>query len=391
MTRQPEPMSEPFIVFGAPDIADAEIQEVLATLKSGWLGTGPRVAEFESRVASLKGMTGPHAVALNSCTAALHLSLLAAGVGPGDEVITSPLTFCATVNAILYTGATPVLADVDPLTMNIDPAQIEQKLTARTKVLLPVHFAGLPCDMDSICALASSHGLQIIEDCAHAVEASYRGRPVGTLGNYGCFSFYATKNVTTGEGGMVLARDVERANYIKMMSLHGMSRDAWNRFSGDGYQHYEVMDCGFKYNMMDMQAAIGIHQLARVAGGLKKRKHVWQRYQQAFVGLPVVCPMEPPPHVCASHHLYTLLVDEDRSGLSRDQFLSRMTGLGIGVGVHYLSIPEHLYYQKRLGCALEDTPHATRIGRQTVSLPISPRLTDADVERVINAVVRCLA
>lgn len=384
-------MNDPFIVFGAPDILDAEIQEVLATLQSGWLGTGPRVAEFESQMASFKGMTSSHAVALNSCTAALHLSLLAAGVGPGDEVITSPLTFCATVNAILYTGATPVLADVDPLTMNIDPAQIERKITAKTKVLLPVHFAGLPCDMDAMGTLAAKHQLTIIEDCAHAVEATYRGRPAGTLGDYGCFSFYATKNVTTGEGGMVLARDPQRARYIKMMSLHGMSQDAWNRFSSEGYKHYEVVDCGFKYNMMDMQAAIGLHQLARVDAAWERRKTIWQRYQQAFAEWPVVCPLEPPPHVRHAHHLYTLLVDEQRCGLTRDQFLMRMTTLGIGVGVHYLAIPEHPYYQQRLGFTPEDTPHATRIGRQTISLPISPKLTDEEIDRVIKAVGLCLA
>ncbi|MBC7648866.1 MAG: DegT/DnrJ/EryC1/StrS family aminotransferase [Vitreoscilla sp.] len=387
-------MTEPFIVFGAPDILDAEIQEVLATLQSGWIGTGPRVAEFESQMASFKGMTSPHAVALNSCTAALHLSLLAAGVGPGDEVITSPLTFCATINAILYTGATPVLADVDPLTMNLDPAQIRRKITAKTRVLLPVHFAGLPCDMDAIGEIAATHQLQIIEDCAHAAEATYRGRPVGTFGDYGCFSFYATKNITTGEGGMVLARDPERARYIKMMSLHGMSQDAWNRFSSEGYKHYQVVDCGFKYNMMDMQAAIGIHQLARVEAAWVKRQTIWNRYQNAFAGLPLVCPAELPPHTPISrhaHHLYTVLVDEQRCGVSRDQFLTRMTRLGIGVGVHYLAIPEHTYYQQRLGCRPADTPHATRIGRQTLSLPISPKLTDDEVERVIKAVGLCLA
>ena len=384
-------MSAPFIVFGAPDIADAEVQEVLATLQSGWLGTGPRVVAFEAQFAAFKGLPSQQVAAVNSCTAALHLSLLAAGVGPSDEVITSPLTFCATVNAILYTGATPVLADIDPLTMNIEPAQVERKITARTKALLPVHFAGLPCDMDAILDMAAHHRLQVIEDCAHAVEARYRGRPTGTLGDYGCFSFYATKNVTTGEGGMLLARDPERAKFIRMMSLHGLSHDAWQRFSDTGYKHYQVMSCGFKYNMMDLQASIGIHQLKRVEEGWVKRRAIWQRYQTAFRDLPVVCPTQPPAHVRHGHHLYTLLVDEQRCGVSRDQFLLRMTDLGIGVGVHYLAMPEHLYYQQHLGWAPEDTPHATRIGRQTVSLPLSPKLTDDEVVRVINAVVLSLA
>jgi dTDP-4-amino-4,6-dideoxygalactose transaminase len=323
---------------------------------------------------------------VNSCTAALHLSLLAAGVGPGDEVITSPLTFCATANAILHTGATPVLADVDPQTLNVDPAQIESRITTRTKALLPVHFAGLPCDMDAILETAARNRLAVIEDCAHAVEAAYRGRPTGTLGDYGCFSFYATKNVTSGEGGMVHARDAERAQFIKRMSLHGMSRDAWKRFSEQGYQHYQVVECGFKYNMMDLQAAIAIHQLKRVDDGWAKRRTLWDRYQRAFLQLPVVCPAAPPPHVRHAHHLYTLRVDEQRCGVSRDQFLSRMKHLGVGVGVHYLALPEHRYYQEHLGWTPEDTPHATLVGRQTVSLPLSPKLTNDEAERVIEAV-----
>lgn len=383
-------MSEPFVVFGAPEIEEAEIAEVLATMRSGWLGTGPRVAAFEARFAEFKGLVAAEAAAVSSCTAALHLSLLAAGVGPGDEVVTSPLTFCATVNAILYTGATPVLADVDPVTMNIDPQQIEKKITARTKVILPVHFGGLPCDMDAITDIAASHQLQVIEDCAHAVEASYRGRPAGTLGDYGCFSFYATKSVTSGEGGMVLAKDADKMQRLRIMSLHGMSRDAWNRFSGDGYLPYQVGELGFKYNMMDLQAAIGIHQLRRVMVNLGKRQKRWQQYQQAFAALPVTCPVEAPDHVQHGCHLYTLLVDAARCGISRDQFLTRMTAMGIGVSVHYLSLTEHPYYKQRLGWKSEDTPVATRIGQQTVSLPLTAKLCDRDVERVIAAVGKAL-
>jgi len=383
-------VSEPFVVFGAPEIEEAEIAEVLATMRSGWLGTGPRVAAFEARFAEFKGLVAAEAAAVSSCTAALHLSLLAAGVGPGDEVVTSPLTFCATVNAILYTGATPVLADVDPVTMNIDPQQIEKKITARTKVILPVHFGGLPCDMDAITDIAASHQLQVIEDCAHAVEASYRGRPAGTLGDYGCFSFYATKSVTSGEGGMVLAKDADKMQRLRIMSLNGMSRDAWNRFSGDGYLPYQVGELGFKYNMMDLQAAIGIHQLRRVMVNLGKRQKRWQQYQQAFAALPVTCPVEAPDHVQHGCHLYTLLVDAARCGISRDQFLTRMTAMGIGVSVHYLSLTEHPYYKQRLGWKSEDTPVATRIGQQTVSLPLTAKLCDRDVERVIAAVGKAL-
>lgn len=383
-------MSAPFIVFGAPDIGDAEIREVLATMQSGWLGTGPRVAAFEAQFASFKGARPGAVAAVNSCTAALHLSLLAAGVGPGDEVITSPLTFCATVNAILHTGATPVLVDVDPLTMNIDPGGIEQKITARTKALLPVHFAGLPCAMDDISHIAQRHGLVVIEDCAHAVEATYRGRPTGTLGDFGCFSFYATKNVTTGEGGMVLAREPQHIDRIKTLALHGMTRDAWKRFSEDGYKHYQVVEAGFKYNMMDLQAAIGIHQLQRVEAGWLKREAIWQRYQMEFADMPVVRPSQPPTHVRHAYHLYTLLIDEARCGVSRDTFIARMTAHGIGVGVHYLAVPEHPYYQQHLGWHPDDTPLATAIGRRTVSLPLSPGLSETDVTRVIAAVAGCL-
>ena len=383
-------MSEPFIVFGAPDIQEAEIAEVVATMRSGWLGTGPRVAAFEQAFAVHKGVSAAHVAALNSCTAALHLSLLAAGLGPGDEVITTPLTFCATVNAILHTGATPVLADVDPLTMNIDPDAVLARITPRTKALLLVHFAGLPCDMDRLLDIAAEHQLVLIEDCAHAIEASHRGRPLGTLGDFGCFSFYVTKNVTTGEGGMVVARSHEHAERVRVLALHGLSRDAWKRYADAGFKHYQVVECGYKYNMMDLQAAIGLHQLARVASSWERRQLIWRRYQQAFAGLPLTLPCAAPAHVRHALHLYTLQVDAARCGVERDSFLAGMTALGIGVGVHYLALPEHPYYQEALGWRPEDTPHASAIGRRTVSLPLGPRLSDADVERIIAAVQQVL-
>lgn len=383
-------LSGQFIVFGAPDLGDDEIRAVVATLQSGWLGTGPRVAEFESRFAEYKGLSTRQAAALNSCTAALHLSLLAAGVGQGDEVITSPLTFCATANAILHTGATPVLVDVAPDSMNIDPVRIEAHITTRTKALVLVHFAGRPCEMDAIEMIARCHGLSVIEDCAHAVEATYKNRPAGTLGDFGCFSFYATKNLTTGEGGMVLARSEQHIEHIRTLALHGMSRDAWKRFSEDGYQHYQVLEPGFKYNMMDLQAAIGLEQLKRLEAGWQRRQTIWQRYQQAFADLPVTCPAQPPEDVRHALHLYTLLIDKARCGISRDTFIDRMTARDIGVGVHYLALTEHPAYQQQLGWQPEDTPIATAIGRQTVSLPLSPGLSDEEVERVITAVGQSL-
>ena len=376
------------LVFGAPTIEEDEIAEVVASLRSGWLGTGPKVARFEADFARYKG--AKHAVALNSCTAALHVSMLAAGVGPGDEVITTPLTFCATVNAIIHTGATPVLVDVDPATMNIDPAQVESSVTARTKAILPVHFAGRPCDMDALCGIAQRHQLTLIEDCAHAIETEYKGRAAGTFGDFGCFSFYVTKNITTGEGGMVLARREEDAARIKVLALHGMSKDAWKRFSDEGYKHYYVTEVGFKYNMMDIQAALGIHQLQRVGAWWEQRRRIWEHYDSAFADLPIAVPSPPEPNTRHAYHLYTILIDEDRAGISRDAFLDAMTEHNIGVGVHYLSVPEHPFYQQRYGWRPEDYPNAMRIGRQTVSLPLSPALTDDDVDDVVAAVRQIL-
>jgi dTDP-4-amino-4,6-dideoxygalactose transaminase len=382
-------MSEPFITFGAPDIGDEEIREVLDTMRGGWLGTGPRVAAFESAFAAFKGLAPERAAAVSSCTAALHLSLLAAGIGSGDEVITTPLTFCATVNAILHTGAVPVLCDVDPLSMNMDARGIAACITPRTKAVLPVHFAGRPCEMDEVLAVAKRHGLAVIEDCAHAVEARYRDAPVGTLGDFGCFSFYATKNLTTGEGGMVLARDMERLSRIRCLALHGMTKDAWQRYSGKGFGHYDVVECGFKCNMMDMQAAIGLHQLRRVEQAWERRRAIWSRYDEAFAGM-LTLPAPVPAHMRHGLHLYTVRVDEASCGVSRDEFLQRMTDLGIGVGIHYLALTEHTYYRERLGWQPTDTPVATAIGRSTASLPLGTKLTDADVERVIAATRRAL-
>jgi len=374
-----------FLIFGAPAIEEAEIEEVVATLKDGWLGTGPKVARFEKEFCAYKGSWGSP-VAVNSCTAALHVSLLAAGLKPGDEVITTALTFCATVNAIIHAGLQPVLADVDRVTMNLDPADVARRITPRTRALLPVHFAGRPCEMDALCALAQQHDLKIIEDCAHAIETIYHGKPAGTLGDFGCFSFYVTKNVVTGEGGMILARNAEEAARCKTLALHGMSRDAWKRFSDQGYKHYQVVECGFKYNMMDLQAAIGIHQLARVEGGWLRRQGIWNCYSAAFRHLPIGLPIAPEPDTRHAHHLYTIMVEEARAGLSRDAFLEAMTRRKIGVGVHYLSIPEHPFYQTQFGWRPEDYPRSMRLGRQTVSLPLSPKLSDADVDDVITAV-----
>ncbi len=382
-------MREKFLVFGSPRITEDEIEEVVSCLRSGWIGTGPRVAEFERRFAGYKG--AEHAVAVNSCTAALHLSILAAGIKPGDEVITTPLTFCASVNAIIHAGATPVLADVDPRSMNIDPKSVKTKITSRTKAILPVHFAGRACDMDPLCALADEHGLTIIEDCAHAIETEYHGRKAGCFGDFGCFSFYVTKNIITGEGGLILARNPEHAARLKVLALHGMSSDAWNRFGDSGYKHYLVTEAGFKYNMMDLQASLGLRQLDKVERYWRRREEIWARYMDALADLPLTMPSPVEANTRHAYHLFSVMVDEKRIGISRDAFLTAMTKEKIGVGVHYLSIPEHPFYQDRFGWSPNDYPHARDIGRQTVSLPLSAKLSDADVDDVIAAVRKVLS
>lgn len=388
MRREPVRSKERFLVFGSPLIGEEDIEEVVATLRSGWIGTGPRVAALEKRFTSYKN--AEHAVAVHSCTAALHLSLLAADLPEKSEVITTPLTFCATVNAVIHAGHTPVLADVDPSTMNIDPDKIEAAITSRTRAIIPVHFAGRPCAMEKIMAIAKKYGLIVIEDCAHAIESTLHGVPAGNFGDFGCFSFYVTKNITTGEGGMVLVKSEEHAARIKRLALHGMSADAWNRYGDDGYKHYHVVECGFKYNMMDLQAAIGLHQLERIDEYHARRALLREKYNIALRGLPVTIPALPEDGSVDAHHLYPILIDEKKTGCSRDRFLQNMTSEGIGVGVHYLSLAEHPYYQKTYGWHPEAYPEAMRIGRQTVSLPLSAKLTFDDVDDVIIAVKRSL-
>jgi len=373
-----------FLVFGAPLIGEEEIAAVSEVLRSRWIGQGPRVKEFETRFAAYK--SSPYAVAVNSCTAAIQLALLVADIRPGDEVITTPLTFCATVNAILHAGGRPVLADVDPLTQNIDPVAIAAAIGPRTRAIVPVHLTGRMCRMGEIMDLARQHGLCVIEDCAHAIEStSVEGR-AGTIGDFGCFSFYATKNLTCGEGGMVLCKTSEQAERLSRLGLHGMSRDAWKRFEGVKHMDYAVEEIGFKMNMTDIDAAIGLVQLQRIEAGLKRRYEIWQDYMAAFESLPIGLPAPIEPDGRHARHLFSVLIDEGECGLTRKQMIEHLNRANIGTGIHYVALPEHPVYQETLGWRPEHTPHATRLGRQTLSLPLTAGMEEADVADVIAAV-----
>ncbi len=378
-----------FLIFGSPAIEEAEIAEVVATLRSGWLGTGPRVQRFEEDFRNYVGCA--QAVALNSCTAGLHLALEVLGIGPGDEVITSPLTFSATANVIVHVGATPVFADVDLRTMNLDPAAVAQAITPRTKAILPVHFGGRPCDMDPLLEVARRHGLAVVEDAAHATEARYRGRPIGSIGDLTAFSFYVTKNLVTGEGGMLTTESAQWAGEVRIKALHGISRDAWKRYSAEGFQPYDTLFPGYKYNMTDLQAALGIHQLARLEQNLLIRERHWRRYDDAFVDHPLLTiPAPADPRDRHARHLYTVLLDTDRAPMSRNEFIVRLKAENIGTGIHFTALHLHSYYAKTFGFTRGQFPAAEFMGDRTVSLPLSAKLADEDVEDVITAVRRVL-
>ncbi len=381
-------MNDSYIIFGAPQIGEEEIAEVVATLRSGWIGTGPRVQAFEEAFRQYTGAA--HAVAVNSCTAAMHLSLIAAGLGPGDTVVTTPMTFPATANVILHVGATPVFVDVDRATGNLRPEAVAAMLTPNSKAVMPVHMAGRPLDLSGFRALADRHGLLLIVDSAHCVEGRIDGRSTGSLADFSCYSFYPTKNLTTGEGGMVTTSGAEWAESVRRCRLHGLDRDAWNRYSDKDVGSYQVRTPGFKYNMTDLQAALGIHQLARLEASLARREAIWERYDQAFAGLPVNLPEPPEAGTRHARHLYTLLVDKERAGIDRDSFRERLHERGVGTGVHFLAVHLHAYYQERFGFVADDFPNATWISQRTVSLPLSARLSDAEVERVIQAVREAL-
>ena len=380
-------MNPPFLPFARPDIGDEEIAEVVDSLKSGWITTGPKAKRFEADFTAYLGDPAIESIAVNSATAGLHLALEALGVGPGDEVITTTHTFTATAEVVRYLGADVRLVDIDAATLNIDARLIEAAITARTKAIIPVHYAGLAADMPAILAIAQRHGLKVVEDAAHALPATVGGALVGTLHSDACvFSFYANKTITTGEGGMVVTRDTALAQRVKTMRLHGMSRDAFDRFTAKVPSwYYEIVAPGFKYNLTDIAAALGIHQLRRVREFQQRREAIAAQYDAGLAGLPVVTPPRPPAGDVHAWHLYVLRLG-DGAGIGRDALIERLFAAGIGCSVHYIPLHRQPYWRDRYGLAPQAFPHSQRAFDTMLSLPLYTRMTDADVQRVIAAV-----
>ena len=377
-----------FLPYALPDIGEEEIAEVVQTLKSGWITTGPKTKEFERRMGDYLGVK--HAIAVSSCTAALHVALAAIGVGRGDEVITSPLTFCATANAVVHLGGRPVFADIGD-DLNIDPIEIERHITSRTKAIIPVHHSGQPCRMDEILACARAYNLPIIEDAAHAIGAVYHGRMIGTIGDVTAFSFYATKNMTTAEGGMIATDNDDLAEKMRLLSLHGISKDAWKRYTSEGSWYYEVLCAGFKYNMTDIQAALGIHQLAKLERFLQARSRYASQYDEVFGEMPEIQIPLVNPDVRHARHLYVIQLNLERMTIDRAEFIEALRAENIGTSVHFIPVHLHPYYRDQFGYRRGDYPNAERIYDRIISLPLYPKMTEEAMRDVIAAVQRIVS
>jgi dTDP-4-amino-4,6-dideoxygalactose transaminase len=380
-------MRESFLVFGSPTIGEEEIAEVVDSLRSGWVGTGPKVQRFEAMLSDYVDV--PYCRCVSSCTAALILAMQVLGIGPGDEVLVPAMTFVASANAVEHAGATPVLVDSEPATGLIDLDAAEAAVTSRTRAIMPVHLAGRPVDMDRLNGLRDRRRLIVVEDAAHSLGAQWRGRQIGTFGNVTAFSFYVTKNISTIEGGALVTDRAEIAEEVERLALHGLSLGAWQRFSDTGFRHYEVVRPGYKYNMTDVQAAVGLHQLPRLDGWIDRRAALWERYDELLAGLPLVTP--PAPEVGTRHarHLYQVLLEPD-APLTRDELLQGLTARNIGTGVHYRAVHLHPFYRERYGLAPADFPVANAISERTPSLPLGPSVTEGDQDDVAAALADLL-
>jgi dTDP-4-amino-4,6-dideoxygalactose transaminase len=376
---------ESFIVFGQPDLREEDFAAVEAALRSLWIGTGPRTQEFERQIGRF--VDAPYAIGVNSCTSALHLGLLLSGVGPGDEVVVPAMTFASTANVVVHCGATPIFADVDRTTRCLTADGLEAALSPRTKAAIPVHLAGYPCDLDALEEVADRAGIALVVDAAHGLETQLRGRPIGGRGRATAYSFYVTKNITTAEGGMLTTSHRTIAERAGILNQHGLSTDAWSRYSDAKTRTYEVREPGYKYNLTDLQAALGLSQLARIEEALARRVELWERYDEAFADLPLELPPVPAPSFGRSaRHLYSPLLDLGRVPFSREELRERLHERGIGTGVHFTALHLHPYYRERSGLEPGALPVAELIGRTTFSLPLSPRLSDGEAGRVVDAV-----
>lgn len=377
-------MRENFLPYALPYVGDAEIKEVVDTIKTNWLSKGPKTVEFEKKFAEYVG--AKHAIAMNSCTAALHTALVAKGIGEGDEVITTPLTFAASANIIIHSGATPVFVDIDPITYNIDPDKIEEKITDKTKAIIPVHYTGQACEMNKILEIAKKYDLFVLEDAAHAVWTKYEDKMVGSIGHATAFSFYATKNLCTGEGGMLTTDDDELAAKARVISLHGMSKNAWNRYSKGASWFYEILYPGFKYNMTDIQAAMGMVQMDKLDGMQSIRTKYANMYNEAFENMSEI--IEPKSITKGRHawHLYVIQVNDELLSIGRNEFIEELTNRKIGTSVHFIPVHLHPYYRDKLGYQEGDLPVVEGIYDRILSLPLYPSMTEDDVKYVIDSV-----
>jgi dTDP-4-amino-4,6-dideoxygalactose transaminase len=374
-----------FLPFSIPTIGEDEINEVVDSLKSGWITTGPKVKLFEDAFKAYVG--SPYSVALNSATAGLHIALLAVGVSPGDEVITTPMTFAATVNMIIRVGATPVFVDIEPGTLNMNAEQIRHKISGRTRAVIPVHFAGQPCDMDTIFAIAEEFGMNVIEDAAHAVGTEYKGRRIGSLPSVSVFSFHPIKNITTGEGGMVCTGDEHLAEEMSLLKFHGMSREAWKRYSAQGTPNYDIVLPGFKYNMLDIQAAIGIHQLRRLDAFIDRRREIAEFYDKSFAEIEEILTPVAVPYVHRhAWHLYTPLIRTEKLSIDRDAFMGELKKENIGTGLHFKAVHHHAYYRESLKIPSGELPNADYASDRILSLPLFPKMSMEDAADVVEAV-----